>query len=114
MFIVGKIIFIFVFSSSLVFGGDDWITGKFDRLDQLTIEIDSGGFVAKVSGPPKVLAEFVETYFDNISDQYRLQPKYRAIVEKEMGRAMEKDRIAIGLYREVSCRAFDETTGYIR
>ena len=73
-----------ILSCIILLAADDWVVGEFEKLDQLHIEIDDGEFIAKVSGPPKVVAEFIECYFDNISDQYRLQPKYRALVEKEM------------------------------
>jgi hypothetical protein len=96
----------------LALGADDWVVGEFNKLDQLHIEIDDAGFMAKVSGPPKVVAEFVECYFDNISDQYRLEPKFRRVVEKEMKKAEEKGRVSIALYRDHSYNAFHETTGW--
>lgn len=98
--------------SCLALSADDWVVGEFERLDELHIEIEDSGFMARVSGPPKIVAEFVECYFDNISDQYRLESKYRIIVEKEMKKAKENGRVSIGLYKDHSYNAFHETTGW--
>jgi hypothetical protein len=101
-----------ILSCGILLAADDWVVGEFDKLDQLHIELDEEGFMVRIQGPPEVLAQFVECYFDNISDQYRLQPKYRKIVEREMNKAREKGKVSIALYRDNSYNAFGETTGW--
>jgi hypothetical protein len=91
------------------YAADDYVVGKYEHIDKLTIEYDT--WSARVSGDGKHVAGFIEAFYDNISENYRKNPKLRDQVLEQMEKAKKSGHKGFNLYHDEYWIAFQDTTG---
>lgn len=92
-----------------IFAADDYILGKYEHVDKLTIQYHT--WYASVEGEGKYVAGFIETFYDNLSENYRTNPKLRKLVLQQMEDAKKSGKKGFNLTHDHYWIAFDETTG---
>lgn len=90
-------------------GADDYILGQYEHIDKLQITNDM--WDGEVVGEGKYVAGFIETFYDNISENYRKNPILRQKVLKQMRQAEKEGRKEFFLSKDEYLKAFQVTTG---
>lgn len=91
------------------FATDDYVMGKYNHLDKLIIEGDE--WQMEVSGEGKYVAEFLEIYYDNISENYRTNPILRKKVLEQMEKAKKEGKKSFFFKEDKYWQAFQTTSG---
>lgn len=105
-----RAIVLFLLLIGSVYAADDYVIGKYEYMDKLTVE-GHIWTVMEVEGEGKYVAGFIETFYDNLSGAYREKPELRAKVLEQMAEARKSGKKSFLLTQDRYRIAFQETTG---
>lgn len=106
-----KLLITILLIPTLTFAADDYIIGQYEYVHKLTIIRNKVS--AQVTGEGKYVAGFVEKFYDNLSDNYRNDPKLRQYVLRYIELAEKTDTMGFNLKDPRLLNAFNDTVeGY--